>query len=315
MEHKNKKIIFCNNCGKNNHEYKECRDPVTSYGIILVDIDSNLSEFKEYFKNFSQNTEKYELDEYGIKVNSLKDIEKFSKYCDMIKFLMIQRKHTLGYIEFIRGRYRVDNIDGIIYLFQQMTSDEIHNIALYEFDKLWNDFWGESQLVNSYVANEYTKSKEKFMILKNEEDELSLSFYVNNVIPAWKHSEWGFPKGRRNKLEDNMTCAIREFNEESDYNEDDYIVLRNICPIVEDFIGTNGVKYRHVYYIAINNKKTNELEINKENIHQKSEIGDIKFFNYNDALKSIRPYHTSKKKVLTTVYMFILDHVIKNSTL
>ena len=51
MEYKTKKIIFCNNCGKNNHEYKECRDPVTSYGIILVDIDSNLSEFKEYFKN------------------------------------------------------------------------------------------------------------------------------------------------------------------------------------------------------------------------------------------------------------------------
>ena len=27
-----------------------------------------------------------------------------------LKFLMIRRKHTLGYIEFLRGRYDVNNI-------------------------------------------------------------------------------------------------------------------------------------------------------------------------------------------------------------
>ena len=88
------------------------------------------------------------------------------------------------------------------------------------------------------------------MILKNEEDELSLSFYVNNVIPAWKHSEWGFPKGRRNKLEDNMTCAIREFNEESDYNEDDYIVLKNkdeslLLPFLDQKV---RIQYSELFY-------------------------------------------------------------------
>jgi len=313
-EPKQKKNLYCNNCGKTNHEYKDCRDPVTSYGIILVNFDECLTDFKKnLIEMMNKSKDKQELDEFGIKVSSVKDIEKFSKYSSSIRFLMIQRKHTLGYIEFIRGRYRIDNIDGIIYLFQQMTSEEIQNIAKYDFDKLWNDFWGKTQITNPNILNEYEKSKEKFMILKNEEDELSLNFYVNNVIPAWKQAEWGFPKGRRNKQEDNIICAKREFQEESDYKDDEYTVLEDVSPVIEDFIGTNGVKYRHVYYIAINNKDIERLKVNSDNTHQNSEIGDIKFFNYDDALKIIRPYHTAKKKVLTTVNMFLLDCIVKNA--
>jgi 8-oxo-dGTP pyrophosphatase MutT (NUDIX family) len=228
---------------------------------------------------------------------------------------MIQRKHTLGYIEFIRGRYNIDNIDGIVYLFQQMTPREIELISKNDFDKLWSDFWGNSQPVHQNSQNEFEKAKEKFNILKNEEDELSLSFYVNNVRPAWNQSEWGFPKGRRNKQEENLTCAKREFEEESDLQDSEYIILDNINPVVEDFIGTNGVKYRHVYYLALNNKDVNTIKVNHGNEHQHSEVGDIKFFNYEDGIKIIRPYHTAKKKVLTMVYMFIIEMIIKNYNL
>ena len=122
----------------------------------------------------------------------------------------------------------------------------------------------------------------------------------------------GFPKGRRNKQEENLTCAKREFEEESDYKDTDYIILDNINPIVEDFIGTNGVKYRHIYYLALNNKDINTIKINHNNEHQHNEVGDIKFFNYEEGIKIIRPYHTAKKKVLTMVYMFIIEFIIKN---
>jgi 8-oxo-dGTP pyrophosphatase MutT (NUDIX family) len=313
MDHiKQKKTSFCTNCSKLNHEYKECRDPVTSYGIILINFKNQLANFNKDFIDLIKSGNKFELDEYGIKVNSYKDIEKFSMYSNLIDFLMIQRKHTLGYIEFIRGRYNIDNIDGIVYLFQQMTPREIELIAKNDFDKLWKDFWGNSPPTHQYAYNEHEKSKEKFNILKNEEDELSLSFYVNNVRSAWAQSEWGFPKGRRNKQEENLTCAKREFEEESDYKDTDYIILDNINPIVEDFIGTNGVKYRHIYYLALNNKDINTLKINHNNEHQHNEVGDIKFFNYEEGIKIIRPYHTAKKKVLTMVYMFIIEFIIKN---
>ena len=28
----------CTNCGKKNHDYKQCNKPVTSWGIVLVDL-------------------------------------------------------------------------------------------------------------------------------------------------------------------------------------------------------------------------------------------------------------------------------------
>jgi len=305
-----KKNLFCNNCGKNNHEFRECRDPVTSYGIILIDFNNEIYNYKQNLVEYISTREKFELNNYGIRINSFFEIEKFSKYSDSIKFLMIQRKHTLGYIEFIRGRYKIDNIDGIVYLFQQMTPHEIRNISLYDFDKLWFDFWGKHNFSN--MKHEYEKAKEKFEIIKNEQDELNLSFYINNVVPLWNQAEWGFPKGRRNKQESSLICAKREFQEETDFKEEDYTVFENITPIIEDFIGTNGVKYRHVYYLAINNSNR-KIEINDDNQHQIREIGDIQFFNYNDSINLIRPYHIAKKKVINIIYMFILDFIINNN--
>lgn len=309
MDHKIKKnLIYCNNCGRNNHEFRDCHDPITSYGIIMIQLDNYLSNIRNYLLNNSEN--KIELTNTDI-INSLKDIEMYSEYSNSIKFLMIQRKYTLGYIEFIRGRYQLDNVNGIIFLFQQMTQDEIDNIAKGDFDKLWYTFWDFTQLNSINLINEYEKAKEKYLILKNEKNELNLNFFVKNVIPAWKHAEWGFPKGRRNKMEDNITCAIREFKEETDFKENEFIILNNIIPIIEDFTGTNGIKYRHIYYIAINNKEIENVKINSNNTHQRSEIGDIKFFNYQEAIKIIRPYHIAKKNILTIVYMYLLNNIIK----
>ena len=73
---KQKKTSFCTNCSKLNHEYKECRDPVTSYGIILINFKNQLVNFNKDFINLIKSGNKFEIDEYGIKVNSYKDIEK-----------------------------------------------------------------------------------------------------------------------------------------------------------------------------------------------------------------------------------------------
>jgi 8-oxo-dGTP pyrophosphatase MutT (NUDIX family) len=308
----NKKISYCNNCGKNNHEYKDCHDPITSYGIILVDFKDNIKEYKKYFNN--QNEINLNNINNGIKINSHSDIEIFSQISESIVFLMIQRKHTLGYIEFIRGRYKIDNIDGIIHLFQQMTQNEINLISNNTFDNLWNYLWGNKTRNNSFQI-EYEKAKEKFNILKNEED-IGINFYTKNVTPIWKECEWGFPKGRRSKQETNLICAKREFEEETDYNSSDYKILDYILPLVEDFVGTNGVKYRHVYYIGINNKTNiQNIKININNQHQKNEIGNISFVSYNDSIKLIRPYHVAKKNVLTIVYNYVIEHIIQNMNL
>ena len=56
-----------------------------------------------------------------------------------------------------------------------------------------------------------------------------------------------------------MNCAIREFSEETgvDISSASSEILKVIKPINENFVGSNGVNYRHIYYISFdeNQKK------------------------------------------------------------
>lgn len=301
------KETYCANCGSMTHVYKECNEAISSYGVILLylDLDDNIKE--NIFEYFSKKT-KEEIS--GISINDMMDIELFCNLKNCIKFLMIRRKHTLGLLEFIRGRYNIDNIEGIIFLFKQMTPEEIKKIKVLTFDELWNDVWGENKNKQSY-QNEYLQSKIKFERLKSEDNGyLSLDFYIDNVVSDFDFAEWGFPKGRRNYKEHDLECAIREFKEESGLYDEDIKILKQMEPVEEYFTGTNGINYKHIYYIAINTSKRKPT-IDPTNPNQNNEIGDIGFYTYEESVKLIRPYHTDRQKIITELYMYVINNLIK----
>jgi ADP-ribose pyrophosphatase YjhB (NUDIX family) len=286
--------------------------PITSYGIILIKID--LDKDKEKInKNIAELIEKYENipNISNIEINNSNDLLIYNTIMNKIEFLMIMRKYTIGYIEFIRGNYESDNIDAIINLFKQMNQDEINNLENKDFDTLWIEFWNYEEIKIKKLQNEFKRSKEKFYNLKNNSKELNLDFYIKHIKPEWKIPEWGFPKGRKYNNETNIKCALREFCEETDYNESDILLLENIEPIEEEFMGTNGMKYKHIYYLAVNNNNK-QPSLNRKNINQSNEIGAIDFFNYHDALKVIRSYHVHRKNLISRIYNFIMEIILKN---
>ena len=57
----------------------------------------------------------------------------------------------------------------------------------------------------------------------------------------------GFQKGRRNLRESDYDCALREFQEETGFERNEYEILRNIRPVEEIFYGSNNIRYKHVY--------------------------------------------------------------------
>lgn len=302
------KQTYCINCGRYDHDYNTCKDATISTGVILLKFDYKKirNSLSGLIKRVGTNSD---IIGNGISIDSIDDISLFSKINDSIRFLLIRRRYTLGYVEFIRGRYRPDDVDGIVGLFQQMTSMEIDKLVNSNIEDLWDEFWLDKNKKYTY-DKEFAKSKQKFEKLKNASDgEIPLSFYSKHVTPLWSSPEWGFPKGRRNKMETNKECAMREFEEETGYARGEYVLLEGIKPFVEDFMGTNNVRYKHIYYVgyASNDK---DVFINESSLHQVSEIGDIGYYSYNEVIHMIRPYHTERKKIITNLYTYIVNKII-----
>jgi 8-oxo-dGTP pyrophosphatase MutT (NUDIX family) len=229
----------------------------------------------------------------------------------IIKYLLIQRKDTLGFVEFMRGKYNLENLDYIKEIFKIMTIEERDKILNKEFDYLWNELW--MNLNNKKFHNEYSSSKDKFYKLKNgiklQNEEYNLK-KINELVPKiYTETEWGFPKGRRNLRESDLDCAKREFEEESGYNHQNYEIIDNSIRFEEIFSGTNNIRYQHTYYLAKSLKDTN-LVIDQNNYNQYTEIKKIRWFTLNESLRLIRDYNEEKKKTLNKADSYIKKNIL-----
>ena len=230
-----------------------------------------------------------------------------------IMYNLIRRKYTLGYCEFIRGRYSLDCPETIALLLYQMSNNEIELINKYrDIDVLWNNLWRDKQNKSKNYKLEQETSKERFNVLLKRK-KYNLDHFLSKAEKLWKEPEWGFPKGRRNIHENNLECAKREFMEETGYNDSMYDVNEKLGTFEELFHGTNGVQYRHIYYVAeIKTKPITYDEFIKNNYS--NEIGDINYFTFNKALLTIRPYHKEKKRVLTEVNLLLECLLLKQKS-
>lgn len=311
---RNNDTLFCTNCGSKRHTYKQCPEPVTSWGVILVSYDG--LDKPKHEKNIDLTLTDMTETENRVLIESKSDSEVIGLAFQQIKFLMVSRKHSVGYVEFIRGRYRPEMIDQVVYLFKQMMQKEIDRISKSlempnGFDFLWNDFWG-NKADSSHYSNDRKISKAHYELLRIKDGvdgpELNLSYIVNTVKADFSIEEWGFPKGRRNINESDEECAIREFKEESGFEDSEFKVIHEIKPLVEDFVGTNGIKYRHVYYIA--ESLTNKQPKKDSTESQRDEIGDIQFMDFSTANSCIRDYHVHRKTLLSKLFVYYLDRLV-----
>lgn len=308
-----KKNYYCCNCNRKGHIYKNCIEPIISNGIIGIYIKNfnkkylpvlenylinNIKIFNKNYKNNKYKCNFYTWLESNCKIN-LNDIN------NDIKFLMVQRKNSLGYLEFIRGRYDLSDHDAIIYLIQQMTPEEINSIINKDFDELWNNLWDINNIRNKNHHKEYIISKQKFYQLKMNDIEL-----LKNTNVLYEFNEWGFPKGRRELYESDFVCAIREFEEETLFDENRYLLLENCKYIRENLIGTNGINYAHNYFLAILNDDNDD----NYNFYNK-EISNLKIMNIEDCISLIRPYHKNKIKIIKSMYNIINNFIKENSDL
>ena len=227
------------------------------------------------------------------------------------EFLMIRRKDTLGHVDFMRGKYSLNNKEYILNMLNQMTIHEKESLIQYEFPELWNNVWGGTMISNQYKSEE-SISHEKFNALKNgvmfDNEFITLKELVeeSNAQSAWLETEWGFPKGRRNHKESDYDCALREFNEETGYNVKYLQNLQNIIPYEEIFTGSNYKSYKHKYFIMYMSYHNSLMQ----NEFEKTEVSKMEWKNYEQCIASIRPYNKEKMRLITNIHECITTNII-----
>lgn len=221
---------------------------------------------------------------------------------DNIQYLVIRRRDSIGFVEFMRGKYNVSDTEYISNQIEGMTADERERLLTVPFDTLWDSLWGISEEGGHAYRNEREQSKNKLTQLINAIP--SLKTLCETIPVIYDTPEWGFPKGRRELHESEYMCAMREFYEETNISHDDIFTLRNVEPISENFTGTNSVRYCHKYIIAYvpQNVGDNLSIVPKEvNPHMLQEVGDIRWCSLEEALTLIRASSVEKRAVLLRV--------------
>lgn len=237
----------------------------------------------------------------------------FRKDTEEPKILMIQRKDSLCYIEFIRGKYDTYNIKYIQILIDKCTTEEKQNLLNYSYELLWQKLWLiDEKTVNEQKNNQdYLKGYDKFKKLSDgyffnkTKEFINLDYFMKKTKTNYPDTEWEFPKGRRNNHESNYDCARREFTEETNYLSSDYQLINNLLPFSEEFMGENRVRYKYIYYIGYLTNIEKDVYIDPKNKDQFNELKNIKWLTKAESLNIIRDYHHTRRDVIHKIFDLI----------
>lgn len=234
------------------------------------------------------------------------------------EYLMIQRKDSLSFMEFVRGKYDLSTIDDAKYildLFGMMTENERKLIQGGNFDNLWNHIWCQTSIPKQ--THEFIECRKKFDALKAGfpvrnrdgfvEYNFNLDYALSHTKSKYNEPEWGFPKGRRRLRETDLDCAIREFCEETGCIQTDFeVIITN--PYRETFLGTNKTPYSHVYYLThMRETPAREPYVDPHNIQQIREVRNVGWFSYDQVIERIREHNWERRNIFQLAHKKVYE--------
>lgn len=250
------RVMYCNNCGESGHVFRSCPSPVISCGILFI-----RGTYEPLALPADPKT---------------------------IGILMVRRKDSMSYMEFVRGKYELHDMEYLKKQIQNMTIQEQQSIVNESFETLWTRLWGNSRDMDT----------PEFELAKNKFNSLDRKALIASVPSKFSEPEWGFPKGRRMRGETDVQCAEREFFEETNIPKEAYEIVPNLT-FSETFTGTNNVRYKHIYFVAImKDSKIMNLK-QKFTSNQRREISSIGWKSLTECKHVTRPHYVERKKMIS----------------
>ena len=275
---------LCSNCGETGHTFRQCIEPVSSYGVLV-------------FRWVSQTPT------WPLTGELCKDTKAPVSTIQCIpEILMIQRKDSLGFMDIMRGKYKLNEPDYIKKQLRGMTLSERNKLLNDNFDDIWQSLWGSDMSSSYRYAHDRIISKQKLTELRAgitliNGTTYTLADLLRQEPSYYETPEWGFPKGRRDPRESDIQCAFRELEEETAITIDELWKAVNISPFIEQFYGSNDIHYRHSYYLA-QYVGTRTISYDILNSEMTREIGNIAWKTLEEALLLLRPENVEKRGIL-----------------
>jgi 8-oxo-dGTP pyrophosphatase MutT (NUDIX family) len=229
---------------------------------------------------------------------------------NQVLFLVAKRRYTYSYIEFLFSkRERERRV-----LINNMTHREISQILGYKLERLWEDIYLEPFSYFSFKHSWKHSSFRRYMIEVFKESKRK---YGEDLIATLSKesgnedtkSPWEFPKGKPNKGETGLECALREFKEETGI--DTRIFVRTAEEFfIENYIGEDdGVIYNSVLYpMFVNYDDLREESISSDNSHSHSLSGEC----VSPEIKLVRWMNEKEcSKVLCETKMGFVERVVR----
>jgi 8-oxo-dGTP pyrophosphatase MutT (NUDIX family) len=110
----------CSNCGKAGHFFRECREPITSLGILAFRRPADAKP---------------------------------------VEWLLVRRRVSIGFIEIMRGKYENRDTECIQALIDQATVEEREMLLTRGFADLWRDLWNGPASRRYQAEFEQSKAK------------------------------------------------------------------------------------------------------------------------------------------------------------
>ena len=281
-----------------------------NYGIVK---EGMLSHYLQEIDDDKKCSNRFEKHAFGI------CLTRFNKKLGHYEVLLVKRRHSFCYVDFILGKYSSDC--DIIKLLKNITIEEALDIWSLDFKQMWYRVW-----INDIKPDMYERKKSKFRKIFLKDGGFKLRGMLKGINYSNVIDNWEYPKGHKKIGEHKVECALREFLEETRIHITKIHLYFDVS-FIENFT-SESVKYLRQYYLAI--PKTDIVpEIRFDNfVKQISEIVDIRWFSLNDIktfdnknrLKNVAKFFIEKVKKMKKnkckfVTDFDLDFTQKNDLL